>query len=260
MNCHTFTSVAERAARTAGAIILRDFGTRPDVTLKDRINPVTKTDLAAEDAVVSVIAKEFPEHDILAEEREQPTRSSDYLWIIDPLDGTTNFTHAYPLVCVSIALLRRNDIVSGVVYDPLHDELFVAEQGKGATLNGKPLKVSSIRSLEECLLCTGFPYSIRERPADNFRVFEKFSLVSQGVRRDGSAALDLCYLAAGRLDGFWERELRPWDTAAALLILRNAGGRATDYSGNEYNPFCEELVASNALIHDAMLDTIRSAG
>jgi len=252
-----YMEIAVRAARAAGEIIARNFGKGMPVGFKDRGNPVTETDLQAERAITSILTKEYPAHDIMTEESAQSARASEYLWIIDPMDGTTNFTHGYPCVSVSIALQRIDEPLLGVVFDPLHDELFSAERGAGSRMNGAPLHVSAISSLDGSLLCTGFPYRLREEPADNFEIFQKLSLRAQGVRRDGSAALDLCYVAAGRFDGFWERGLRPWDTAAGALILRGAGGRATDYSGGVYHPFLNEIVASNGMIHDEMLRAFR---
>jgi len=245
--------IAVRAARAAGDIVKQDFGKPMRISFKDRVNPVTETDLKAENAILSILREECPTHAIMTEESAQPTRGSEFLWIIDPMDGTTNFTHGYPCVSVSIALHRTDGPLLGVVLDPLHNELFSAERGAGSRMNGDPLRVSAISSLEESLLCTGFPYRLKEEPADNFEIFHTLSLLAQGVRRDGSAALDICYVAAGRFDGFWERGLKPWDTAAGTLILSEAGGRATDYAGGAFHPFLTEIVASNGLIHDEML-------
>lgn len=252
-----YLDTALAAARAAGAVIRRDFGRPSGVSFKARMNPVTETDLAAERAVIAVIAEAFPSHDILTEESAQAPRRSEYLWIIDPMDGTVNFTHGYPCVCASVGLMRGDELLAGAVYDPLHDELFAAEKEKGATLNGSPLRVSAVASLGGSLLCTGFPYRLVENPGDTFTVFERMSLLVPGIRRDGSAALDVCYVAAGRFEGFWERELRPWDTAAGVLILREAGGRATDFSGREFEPFMVEIAATNGLIHDEMLSVLR---
>jgi myo-inositol-1(or 4)-monophosphatase len=248
-----FLETAVRAARAAGDIIKQDFGKPMDIAFKDRVNPVTETDLKAERAILTIVNEAFPTHAVMAEESAQAESEAEYLWIADPMDGTTNFTHGYPCVAVSIALYHNNKPLVGVVFNPLHDELFAAERGKGSSLNGSPLHVSATDSLERSLLCTGFPYRLREEPADVFPVFEKISLLAQGIRRDGSAAIDICYVAAGRFDGFWERGLRPWDTAAGLLILEEAGGRATDYSGNAFHPFLKEVVVSNGLIHDELL-------
>lgn len=255
MKGHLDTAV--RAARAAGAVIRRDFGAATGVSYKARMNPVTATDLEAERAAIGEITRIFPGHDILTEESDQAARRSEYLWVIDPMDGTVNFIHGYPCVCASVALMRGGEILAGAVYDPLHDELFAAEKGKGAALNGSPLRVSAVRALDGSLLCTGFPYRLVERPGDTFRIFEAMSLLVPGIRRDGSAALDICYVAAGRFEGFWERELRPWDTAAGALILREAGGRASDFSGRDFDPFMPEIAATNGLIHDEMLAVLR---
>lgn len=252
-----YRDVAIRAARAAGSVIRRDFGRPRGIRFKAKMNPVTETDFNAERTILSILRAELPEHDVLSEESAQAPRGSEYLWIIDPMDGTTNFTHSYPFVCVSVALTRGEQPILGAVLDPLRDELFLAEKRRGATLNGERIRVSPVASLEESLLCTGFPYRLVEEPADNFEIFERLSLQAQGVRRDGTAALDLCYVAAGRFDGFWERELKPWDTAAALLILEEAGGKATDYSGNRFNPFLREIAASNGRIHAQMLKLLR---
>jgi myo-inositol-1(or 4)-monophosphatase len=255
---NNFTEIAARAARAAGSIIRRDFGAPQGIRFKAKTNPVTDTDLNAEGAIIAILRSEAPSHDILTEESTQPPRTSEYLWVIDPLDGTTNFTHSYPFVCTSVALMHRDESIVGAILDPLRDELFLAEKGKGATCNGNPIRVSKISSLEESLLVTGFPYKLKEQPADNFQIFERLSLHAQGIRRDGTAALDLCYVAAGRLDGFWERSLCPWDTAAGMLILAEAGGRTTDYSGNPFNPFLKEIVASNGKIHSQMLSLMNA--
>ncbi|MCX6354073.1 MAG: inositol monophosphatase family protein [Candidatus Aureabacteria bacterium] len=255
----SFIETAIRAARAAGSVIRADFGKPRGVRFKAKTNPVTDTDLNAEKAILSILRAEAPSHDLLTEESIQAPRRSEYLWIIDPLDGTVNFTHSYPFLCVSIALTYRDDPVLGVVLDPLRDEIFLSGKGGGATLNGEPIHVSRASTLDESLLCTGFPYTIKEKPADTFQIFERLSLRAQGVRRDGTAALDICYVAAGRLDGFWERNLCPWDTAAGMLILAESGGRMTDFSGNPFNPFLKEIVASNGQIHDQMVSLITPA-
>ncbi|MCX6356654.1 MAG: inositol monophosphatase family protein, partial [Candidatus Aureabacteria bacterium] len=205
----SYAEIALWAARAAGEIIRRDFGRPRGVRFKDKTNPVTETDLAAEGAILDILHAACPSHDIMTEEQEFVPRGSEHLWIIDPLDGTTNFTHSYPFVSVSVALTRKGRALAGAVYDPLRDELFLAAAGKGATLNGAPIRVSGVHTLGEALLCTGFPYQLKEEPGDTFEIFERISLQAQGVRRDGTAALDICYVAAGRFDGFWERELKP---------------------------------------------------
>lgn len=253
-----YLDTAIAAARAAGEIIARDFGTRPETMRKGPIDLVTKTDLEAEEAVVSILRGAFPSHGILAEERDPYNRDSEFLWLVDPLDGTTNFAHSYPVVAVAIALMRGDEIILGVVLEPLRGDLFTAERSAGAILNGAPIRVSDVAVVDDSLVCTGFPYSIREDPGDNLANFSKFCLRAQGVRRDGAAALDLCHVAAGRFDGFWERGLKPWDTAAGTLILRESGGTATDFSGNEFNPFLNEIAASNGKIHDEMLSVLNS--
>jgi myo-inositol-1(or 4)-monophosphatase len=255
-----YMEVALRAARAAGEIIRRDFGKPKIVGRKVAKETVTATDLEAEKTILTILREAFPSHDTLAEEETAAPRSSEFRWIVDPMDGTTNFTHSYPFVAVSIGLEKAGEGIAGVVYDPLRDEMFAGEKGRGSTINGAPLRVSEVGAMGDSLLCTGFPYRLLEKPGDTFPVFQTFALRSEGVRRDGSAALDLCYVAAGRLDGFWERELKPWDTAAAALILREAGGRASDFRGAEFNPFMHEIVASNGRIHGEMLEVLQSAG
>ena len=225
---------------------------------------VTKADGLSEKLIVSSITRKFPGHKILAEEQYCKSKSSgycvdpsDFTWVIDPLDGTTNYSHQFPFYCVSIALVKGDKTLLGVVYNPNLDEMFYASIGHGAHLNGKRLNVSRVRALGQGMLCTGFPYIIRQHPGDNFRNFQRFCLTAQAIRRAGSAALDLCYLAAGRFDGFWERELKPWDTAAGALIVRQAGGITTDFKGNEYNLFRDkEILAGNKHIHQQMLKVI----
>jgi myo-inositol-1(or 4)-monophosphatase len=182
-----------------------------------------------------------------------------YRWVIDPLDGTTNFAHGFPAYCVSIGLEYRGEVILGAVLDPTRDELFVGETGRGAFLNGKPLRVSATPTVNAALLVTGFAYDIRKSQENNLDHFSRFALRAQGVRRTGAAALDLCYVAAGRFDGFWELKLQPWDTAAGLVILREAGGRATDFKGNPYSIYEPSIVATNGLIHEAMLKILAKA-
>lgn len=246
------------AARVAGGI-LRDCardGFR--VEYKDAVNLVTDADRRSEQAVVDVIGKSFPGHCILAEERgAQKGEDPDYQWVIDPLDGTTNFAHGYPAFCVSIGVEYRGTCILGVVLDPTRDEVFLAEAGQGASLNGAPLRVSRTARLDTALLVTGFAYDIRVSAQNNLDNFSRFALAAQGVRRTGTAALDLCYVAAGRFDGFWELKLHPWDTAAGLVILREAGGRVTDFKGRPYSIYEPSILATNGLIHDEMLDVLR---
>ncbi|MFQ5542173.1 MAG: inositol monophosphatase family protein, partial [Candidatus Binatia bacterium] len=208
----------------------------------------------AEERIVHALQKHFPDHSILAEEETTIAGpQSGYRWIIDPLDGTTNFAHAYPHFSVSIALEREGEIILGLVYDPLREESFKAAKGQGASLNGKPIQTSKVTELERALLATGFPYDRRERAALYLAFFKAFMVRSQGIRRNGSAALDLCYLACGRVDGFWEFKLHPWDIAAGGLIVREAGGNLTDFSGKDFSIWSEETLGSNGLIHAEML-------
>ena len=184
---------------------------------------------------------------------------ASHRWIIDPLDGTTNFAHSYPQFCVSIALERDDEVILGLVYDPLRGECFKAVKGEGATLNGGSIHVSAVKELDKALLATGFPYDQREKADFYLVLFKAFMTRSQGIRRNGSAALDLCYLACGRIDGFWELKLRPWDTAAGTLIVAEAGGRLSDLSGNKFSIWGEETLASNGAIHDEMVNIATTA-
>lgn len=242
------------ATRIAGAILLQYARDGFHIEHKDTVNLVTDADRRAEQAVVDRIASDFPEHQILAEERGlQAAPTSQYRWIIDPLDGTTNFAHGFPTYCVSIGLEHDGTLVLGVVFDPTREELFVAEVGGGAHLNGAAIRVSKTPTLNEALLVTGFAYDIRVNPENNLDHFGRFALRAQGVRRTGAAALDLCYVACGRFDGFWELMLQPWDMAAGALIVREAGGRVTDIAGTGFSIYGKELLASNGLIHDQMV-------
>jgi len=254
-------STARDAARAAG-VLLRDYaksGFR--VEHKNPINLVTDADHAAEQCVIDRIRAEFPTHRILAEERGRVSpATSRYQWIIDPLDGTTNFAHGFPFYGVSIGVECDGQGVLGVVYDPTRDELFAAQAGAGATINGEPIAVSSTTTLDQALLVTGFAYDIRETPNNNLDHFSRFALKAQGVRRTGSAALDLCYVAAGRFDGFWEVKLSPWDMAAGVVILREAGGTVTDFGGTAHSIYQPQLVASNGRIHGAMLRVLTQGG
>ncbi|MBI4400533.1 MAG: inositol monophosphatase [Nitrospirae bacterium] len=249
---------AIEAARLAGAILNEHARHGFRVEHKDAVNLVTDADRRAEQAIVDVIKHDYPTHQILAEERGLLEGTpSLYKWVIDPLDGTTNFAHGYPAYCVSIGLEYQGRCILGVVFDPTRQELFVAEAGGGAFLNGTPIHVSHTPKLDAALLVTGFAYDIRESPQNNLDHFARFALRAQGVRRTGSAALDLCYVSAGRFDGFWELKLHPWDTAAGALIVTEAGGQVTDLAGDPFSIYRKEIVASNGLIHDEMLEVLR---
>jgi myo-inositol-1(or 4)-monophosphatase len=243
---------AASAARSAGALLLEVLRKERQVQFKGEIDLVTDVDRRSEQAIVSILLSRFPEHRILAEEGTTGGNGSEYRWIIDPLDGTTNYTHRYPHFAVSLAVERDGELLVGVVYDPVRDELFQAQVGGGAFVNGHPLRVSSVSQLLRSLTSTGFPYD-RQRFGPSLRKWEHFIRHCQAVRRDGSAALDLCYVAAGRFDGFWEDHLHPWDAAAGVLLVREAGGVVTDSRGEEVDLFTGDIVATNGLLHASML-------
>lgn len=252
------TEAAVSAARAAGAVLLDEFGNERHIEYKGIIDLVTDADRRSEQIVVSILRDRFPDHQILAEEGTAGGASPRYRWIIDPLDGTTNYAHRYPHFAVSIGLEQDGEMLIGVVYDPVLDELFTAQSGSGAFLNGRQLQVSRSEQLRRSLLCTGFPYD-HSFLKPSLRRWDQLVRDAQAVRRDGSAALDICYVAAGRFDGFWEDHLFPWDMAAGMLIAREAGGTVTDYQGLPPSVYQGEVVASNGLIHGAMLTSIAAA-
>jgi myo-inositol-1(or 4)-monophosphatase len=252
-----YKRIAAEAAHKAGSVLKSRLGKKRTVGYKGVVNLVTEMDILAEKLIVSDIQKNFPDHDILAEERASKIHGSPYTWVIDPLDGTTNYAHGFPIFCVSIALIKNGKTILGVVYDPTRDEMFVAERGKGARLNGRKLQVSSESILSRSLLATGFPYDIRESPINNFDHFHNFAVRAQAVRRAGSAALDLCYVAAGRFDGFWEMKLAPWDLAAGNLMVLEAGGAVTDFRGKSPGLNGKHVLATNGKIHKAMLRIVK---
>lgn len=245
---------AIETARAAGSILLEKFGRITSVTKKGDIDLVTEADLASEAYIIERIRSHFPKHSILAEESgasADPGGDPGLKWIIDPLDGTTNFAHGYPCFCVTLALEHNGEIVLGVTFDPTRDELFAAERGRGATLNGKPIRVSGTDDLGNALIVTGFPYDIKQR--DDFaRHLTNMLLGARGVRRDGSAALDLAYVACGRFDGFWEEGLNPWDVAAGYLLIEEAGGHVSYYDGSRFSVYQPPILASNGLVHSQM--------
>jgi len=257
-----FLATAVEAALAAGRIHRQYFRQNPEIHKKGRIDLVTAADVQAEAMCRDLIAGRFPSHSVLGEEGAAESGSpgsggASHRWIIDPLDGTTNFAHGLAIFSISIALEIDGRLVLGVVYDPMAEELFTAEVGQGARLNGTPVHVSTRATLEDAMVCTGFPYSVREarhRPVD---VLSAFLRETQAVRRLGSAALDMCYVAAGRLDGYWEEVIQPWDIAAGAVILREAGGTPSGLGGEPFNAFAGHILASNGLIHDAMLNLIR---
>lgn len=253
-------SFAQQLARDAGQILLERFGRHSlEVHHKGDIDLVTEADLAAESLIVGRIKSFYPRHAILAEESGATAgdkAENEHRWIVDPLDGTTNYAHGYPCFCTSIALEHAGEIVVGVIYDPLRDELFAAERGQGATLNNRPIQVSKTDSLAQSLLCTGFPYDVRDN-GDFARHFRNFIMHAQAVRRDGSAALDLAYVAAGRLDGFWEEGLRAWDVAAGVLLIEEAGGRVSGYDNEKFSIYKPPILVSNGRVHEEMIDVLK---
>jgi myo-inositol-1(or 4)-monophosphatase len=252
-------SVAVDLARRAGHLLQEALGGPRRIHHKGVINIVTEMDQRAEALIVSGLREAFPDHAVLAEEGGATAGRSEYRWHIDPLDGTTNYAHGLPIFAVSIGLERGGAMELGVAYDPNHDECFVAERGAGARLNDEPIRVSDCAALDQALLVTGFPYDIRTTVETNLPEYGALSLRSQGVRRLGSAVLDLCYVACGRFDGYWELSLGPWDMAAGGLIVREALGHVTDVRGGPWRLDGPGILASNGLLHEAMLESLRPA-
>jgi myo-inositol-1(or 4)-monophosphatase len=257
-------SEVESLARQAGEILRASFNQRPgyghhlNVDYKSLIDPVTDVDRQSEALLLDEIRSRYPDHRIITEESGKIAGQDCCIWYIDPLDGTVNFTHGVPIFSVSIAFAQDNRLELGVVYDPILDECFSAERGRGAWLNGEPIHVSAARDLDHSLLVTGFPYDIRTNPVKNLDNYARFTLRSQGVRRLGSAALDLCYIAAGRLDGYWETVLFAYDMAAGALIAEEAGAVVTDlYGGADYLASPQSVLAANAVIHGQMLAVLQ---
>ncbi|HEX9422959.1 MAG TPA: inositol monophosphatase family protein [Pyrinomonadaceae bacterium] len=254
---------AIQTAREAGGILADRLGRALQVSNKGDIDLVTEADLAAEKLIIERIKSHYPRHAILAEESgatggvEFIPGTTDWKWIVDPLDGTTNYAHGYPCFCVSIALEHAGLIEIAAIYDPTRDEMFAAERGQGATLNGRRMRVSKVDDLNSAMLCTGFPYNVRER-ANFARDFARFTMEAQAVRRDGSAAIDLAYVACGRFDGFWEDGLNPWDVAGGLLLIEEGGGRVTNFTGGALDIYTPKVLASNGLIHNDMMRVLSS--
>jgi myo-inositol-1(or 4)-monophosphatase len=248
-----FESAARQAAERAGSIICERWRQPRSIERKSsEIDLVTEVDRACEAAILEVLTAAFPDHAFIAE--ESGTRGhSEYAWVIDPLDGTTNFAHGYPQVSVSIALTHRGETILGLVFDPVREERFFARRGAGAFLGSEVLRVSATAELGDAMLATGFPYDRRRYAGFYLSYYEAFMLRAQGIRRAGSAALDLCWVAAGRVDGFWEWKLKAWDTAAAALIVEEAGGRVSDFGGGRFDPFGEQTLATNGRVHEQML-------
>lgn len=256
MDSKSFFNLVLPAAREAGLYQKSRWNTSLDIEFKGNINLVTEVDKKCEQMIIGRIQKQHPDHDFLAEEGGGARKDSPYKWIIDPLDGTTNFAHGYPLFCVSIGLEFENKILAGVVYDPLRDEMFTAYRGEGAFLNGKKIHVSGRAELNSAMLATGFAYNVREVQDNNLNHFKNFLMSSRAVRRDGVAAIDLCYVACGRYDGFWELNLYPWDTAAGLIMITEAGGSVSRFDGSAYTVYEKDILATNGKIHEEAVATL----
>ncbi|CAN5302328.1 inositol monophosphatase family protein [soil metagenome] len=242
-----------KAAEAGAAEMLRFFNGSFKISNKEGMNNlVTEADHAAEKAIIEVIKKHFPEHDILSEECGAEGALSEFKWIIDPIDGTVNFANGIPICCVSIGIEKDGKMIMGAVYNPNMNEFFVAEKGKGATLNNKKIQVSSKSEVIHSCLVTGFPYTYLDEPYGPLQIFEKLIRKGIPVRRLGSAAIDLCWVAAGRFDGFYEHKLQAWDSAAGFLIVEEAGGKVTDFEGNEFSPYQPHIIATNGKIHEEL--------
>lgn len=252
-----YTQFARQLAQRAGEFLVKEEQHRKDIQYKGAVDLVTQFDTRSQTIIVKEIEQRFPDHAILSEENIMKTTESSLKWIIDPLDGTTNFAHGLPIWSISIALEYEGNIIVGVVYDPTRKELFSATSGSGAYCNSCSIHVSQIQDLDVALLVTGFPYDIRESADNNLDNFSKFAVRSQAVRRLGSAALDLCYTACGRFDGYWEQKLSPWDQAAGMLILLEAGGKITDFQGAPFSIYGNQVLATNGLIHEQMISVLR---
>lgn len=254
-----FLKEASHIARSAGELIMEMQAQDRKVSYKSARDMVTEVDQACENLIVSALQERFPDHNILAEEGgDHENRESDYQWIIDPLDGTTNFVHGFPAYCVSIGLHYQNQALLGVIYDPLRDEIFTASRGNGAFLNNKPIEVSKTDSLDRSLLATGFPYANDETFDLNMQLWVKIYGQTQGLRRAGAAALDLAWTACGRLDGFWEMELKPWDMAAGVLLVTEAGGSVSSPTQDQFSIFAGNVVATNAKLHTILKTEIKT--
>ncbi len=254
---HIRNEVAIALARRAGYLIKKNIGKVREVSYKGAINLVTDVDKRAEDLIAGEIKGRFPEDSILAEESGALFRKGAFRWIVDPLDGTTNFFRSFPFFSVSIAVEDEYGVFSGVIYDPLRDELFRAERGRGAYLNKKRIRVSGISSISKGFLATGFSYHVRNRRNTNINNFRKFLKKAFAIRRAGSAALDMAYVACGRFDGYWELDIHPWDVAAGRIIVEEAGGKVTRFNGSRFEYSDKDILASNSLVHSSMSRILR---
>jgi len=252
-----YRKVATEAALKAGELLVRNLHKVKRVDHKGVVNLVTDIDRKSERLIHRILRSHFPNHSFFAEEEVREKTSSDYLWTIDPLDGTTNYAHGFPIFCVTISLLKKEEVIMGLTYNPMLGEMFYAERGAGAFLHRRRVQISGTEDLNDSLLATGFPYDLRESEDDNLDYFCSFVMKAQAVRRAGSAALDLAYTACGRFDGFWEFKLGAWDIAAGCLLVEEAGGRVTNFKGRRVDLFTGEVLASNGKIHDQMLKVLR---
>lgn len=250
--------VARQAAEKAGKILKGLFGQVKKIEKKGDIDLVTEADLQSENAILNTIARHFPRDSVLTEEAGDLKQLPERVWIIDPLDGTTNYAHAFPFFAISIALEFEKECVLGVVFNPYTGEFFEAAKGSGAYLNRRRIHVSQTEKLQDALLVTGFPYDVHEDPRGVIDCFEKMLVRAQGVRRPGSAALDLCYVASGVFDGYWEQRLHPWDTAAGAVIVKEAGGIVTTFENDSYTPYHPSIVATNPMIHKAVIEALKA--
>jgi len=244
-------------SKKAGSIIKEGFGTTFKIEYKtNESNLVTEIDKASEELIINFIKEKFPSHSILAEEGGDVIKNSEYLWVVDPLDGTTNFAHGLPIFSVSIGVQKNGETIAGVVYDVMRDIVYSAEKGSGAFASSEQINVSNANKLEHSLLVTGFPYNVAENPESAFERFITLTKKARGIRRLGSAAIDFCYLASGVFDGFWEVHLHPWDICAGKLIAEEAGGIVTDFEGNSIDIFSKKILCSNKQIHKQIIDVM----
>jgi len=250
---------AKDAALQAGQMLKQNSCSSQDIHFKGAVDLVTDFDKRSQDIIFKHLSNHFPDHDYLAEENLCEEKGSEFRWIIDPIDGTTNYAHNFPIYCVSIALAFKDETKLGVIYDPMREELFTAVKGQGAFLNDNRIQVSNVKELDVSLLATGFPYDLRESRVNNFDNFFNFATRVQGIRRGGSAAIDLCYVACGRFDGFWELKLQPWDVAAGRIIVLEAGGQVSDFKNSDPGLASDETLATNGLIHEQMVNILGSS-
>ncbi len=259
MSRNYYLKEAKEAAEKAGQMLRENINTSAQVFFKGAVDLVTDLDNRSQRMIFDHLSSRFSDHDFMGEEGLMKDNGAEFRWIIDPLDGTTNYAHGFPIFAISIAFEEKGEVVLGLVYDPMREEMFSALRDQGTFLNGKGIHVSSVDDLDKSLVATGFPYDLRESEVNNIDHFNNFLLRVQAVRRCGSAALDLCYVACGRFDGFWEMKLRPWDMAAGALIVQEAGGRISDFSNGAFSIFDREILATNGLIHDQMLEVLQLA-